>query len=106
MVGRRHSVSTLLKKKQPNFQLIKCVCHSLDIVAHKAMQDLPSNIDKMIRETYNWFTHSSKHQNDFQTLYEMVNKGGWPLKMLSPSSIHWLVTESLIKKTRFLYISV
>ncbi len=59
MVGRQHSVYTLLKQKQPNLQLIRCVCHSLHIVAQKAMQQLPSNIEYMIRETYNWFAHSS-----------------------------------------------
>ncbi len=55
MVGRQPSVYTVLKQKQPNLQLIRCVCHSLDIVAQKAMQQLPSNIEYIIRETYNWF---------------------------------------------------
>lgn len=53
MVGKKHSVFTLLKQIQPNLQLIRCVCHSLDIVANKAMQLLPSNIEYMVRETYN-----------------------------------------------------
>ena len=51
MVGRNHSVFTLLKQKQPSLQLIRCICHSLDIVANKAMQLLPSNIEYMIKET-------------------------------------------------------
>ncbi|CAL8373211.1 unnamed protein product [Arctogadus glacialis] len=61
MVGKNHSVFTLLKQKQPSLQLIRCICHSLDIVAHKAMQLLPSNLDFMIRETYNWFAHPAKN---------------------------------------------
>lgn len=98
MVGRQHSVYTLLKQRQPNLQLIRCVCHSLDIVAQKAMQQLPSNVEYMIRETYNWFAHSSKHQNDYRTLYETINNGGCPLKMLSPSSTRWLVTANCIDR--------
>lgn len=54
----KHSVYTLLKQQQPSLQLIHCACHFLDIVAHKAMQHHPSNLDYMIRETYNWFAHS------------------------------------------------
>ncbi|KAL1252639.1 hypothetical protein QQF64_017332 [Cirrhinus molitorella] len=100
MVGRQHSVYTLLKQKQPNLQLIRCVCHSLDIVAKKAMQQLPSNIEFMIRETYNWFAHSSKRQNDYRNLYETVNNGGCPLKMLSPSSTHWLVIADCIDRVQ------
>lgn len=37
----------------------KGVCHSLDIVANKAMAQLPSNLDYIIRGPYNWFSHSN-----------------------------------------------
>lgn len=52
----------------------------------------------MSRETYNCFAHSSKHQNDYRTLYETVNNGGCPLKMFSPSSTRWLVTAYCIDR--------
>lgn len=63
-----HSVFTLVKQKQHSLHLIHCVCHSLDIVAHKAIQPLPTNLDYMIRETYNWFPHSAKRQSDYNSL--------------------------------------
>lgn len=42
MVGRHHSMYILLKQKQPN---LRCVCHYLDIVAQKAIQQLLSNTE-------------------------------------------------------------
>lgn len=97
MVGRHHSVYTLLKQRQPNLQLIRCVCHSLDITAHKAMKQLPSNIDYLIRETYNWFSHSAKHQTDYKAIYYTVN-GGSPLKLQCLSVTRWLATADCIDR--------
>lgn len=96
MVGKHHSVFTLLKQMQPNLQLIRCVCHSLDIVVNKAMQLLPINIEYMVRETYNWFTHSAKRQYDYKNIYETINNGGCPLKLISPSCTRWLVMADCI----------
>ena len=98
MVGRNHSAFTLLKAKQPSLQLIRCVCHSLDIVAKRAMELLPSNIDFMIRETYNWFAHSSKRQCDYRDVYETICDGEAPLKFISPSSTRWLVVSDCIDR--------
>ncbi|KAA0714107.1 hypothetical protein E1301_Tti022795 [Triplophysa tibetana] len=98
MVGKNHSVFTLLKQIQPNLQLIRCVCHSLDIVANKAMQLLPSNIEYMVRETYNWFVHSAKRQYEYKNIYETINNGGCPLKLISPSCTGWLVMADCINR--------
>lgn len=98
MVGKNHSVFSLLKEKQPSLQLIRCVCHSLDIVANKAMQLLPSNLEYMIRETYNWFAHSAKRQSDYNSIYRAINDGGCPLKLISPSSTRWLVIADCIER--------
>ncbi|KAE8288359.1 hypothetical protein D5F01_LYC12228 [Larimichthys crocea] len=98
MARKHHSVFTLLKQKQPSLQLIRCVCHSLDIVANKAMQLLPSNVEYMIRETYNWFAHSAKRQSDYNSVYKTINDGGCPLKFISSSSTRWLVMSDCIER--------
>ncbi len=100
MVGKHHSVFTLLKQTQPNLQLIRCVCHSLDIVANKAMQLLPSNIEYMVRQTYNLFALSAKRQYDYKNIYETINNGGCPLKLISPSLLitRWLVMADCIDR--------
>ena len=96
MVGKHHSVFTLLKELLPDLKLIRCVCHSLDIVAKKAMDHLPSNVDFMIRETFNWFSHSAKRQSEYKLLFETLNDGLCPLKLLSPCTTRWLgVADSI-----------
>lgn len=98
MVGKHHSVYTLLRERQPTLKLIRCVCHSLDIVAHKAMARLPSHVEYLIRETYNWFAHSSKRQSDYRAVYETINGGEAPLKLLSPSGTRWLATADCVDR--------
>ena len=62
------------------------------------MQLLPSNLDFMIRETYNWFAHSVKRQSDYNSVYKAINDGGCPLKLISPSSTRWLVISGCIER--------
>ena len=62
------------------------------------MQLLPSNLEYMIRETYNWFAHSAKCQNDYNSVYKAINDSGCPLKFISPSSTRWLVISDCIER--------
>lgn len=65
MTGTTNGVHQLLKTitGKDNLVLVRCVCHSLQLaMSHASKQTLPRNIDFLIRETYNWFSHSSKRQ--------------------------------------------
>ena len=69
MVGAHHSVSTFFKQLVPNIVVFKCVCHSLQLAASKVAAVLPSHIDFLIRESYNWFSHSSERLYDYRELH-------------------------------------
>ncbi|XP_078509628.1 uncharacterized protein LOC144769412 [Lissotriton helveticus] len=97
MCGKNHSTYTLLREKQPTLQLVRCICHSLDIVARKAMQSLPSNVKFMVRETYNWFAHSPKRQAVYRDLYQTLD-GGMPLKLISPCETRWLIMVDCVER--------
>lgn len=62
------------------------------------MKLLPSNIEYMVRETYNWFAHSAKRQYEYKNIYETINNGGCPLKLISPSCTRWLVMADCIDR--------
>ncbi|CAD6213969.1 GSCOCG00011117001-RA-CDS, partial [Cotesia congregata] len=49
LCGVNHSLYVLLKKKYPQVQLLKCSCHSLNLVAAKASEQLPSNIEFLFK---------------------------------------------------------
>ncbi|KAJ1200812.1 hypothetical protein NDU88_004633 [Pleurodeles waltl] len=83
MCAKQHSAFTLLRDKQPSLQLVRCICHSLDIIAKKAIRSIPSNVEFMIRETYNWFSTSPKRQDDYRELYLTLD-GGLSLTLISP----------------------
>uniref|UniRef100_H3ADB6 DUF4371 domain-containing protein n=1 Tax=Latimeria chalumnae TaxID=7897 RepID=H3ADB6_LATCH len=97
MCGKNHPVFTILKERQLTLQLVRCVCHSLDIVAQKAMQSLPSNFKFMIKETYNWFVYSAKCQAEYREVCQTLD-GNSPLKMISPSCTRWLVMADCVEQ--------
>ncbi|KAJ1142118.1 hypothetical protein NDU88_008445 [Pleurodeles waltl] len=97
MCGKHHSAFTLLRDKQPSLQLVRCIWHSVDIIAKKAIKSIPSNVEFMIRETYNWFSHSPKRQADYRELYLTLG-GGMPLKLISPCETQWLVMADWVDR--------
>ena len=85
MVGTNHSVSTYFKKIVPDIVMFKCICHSLQLAASKASSVLPAHIDFLVRESYNWFAHSTKRLCDYNELH-MKLADEVPLKLLQLSA--------------------
>ena len=90
MVGRHHSVSSMLKEKVPHLVVVRCICHSLHLAASNASMVLPRHLDYMIRETYNWFSCSAKRQREYATLYAAMNDGSRNIKIPKVASTRWL----------------
>lgn len=83
MVGVNNGVYKKLKENIPALFHIPCVCHSLQlIVSAAASETLPRNVDYLVRETYNWFSHSTLRQMQYKNLYKTINDGHDPLKIV------------------------
>lgn len=70
MTGINNGVHALLKNEtgNENLVLVRCVCHSLQLaLSHASEETLPRNVEFLIRETYNWFSHSSNRRVDYIT---------------------------------------
>lgn len=96
MVGINNGVHAKLKEKHklPGLVLLRCVCHSLQLATSAATKDtLPRNLEFMIKETYNWFSHSSLRQKAYADLYKLINDNKAPLKILPLSETRWLAIE-------------
>ena len=107
MKGEHHSLQSLLKQSIPHLVHISCICHSIDLIAKEAVNKaLPSNIDFLIRESYNWFAHSSQRQAAFKEIFDLVGFSSCSglqenldtadgtqtcLKLISPCTTRWLV---------------
>ena len=99
MTGINSGEFARLKAEVPHLQLIKCVCHSLQLsVSHTACEKLPRHLEFMIKEIYNWFSHSSVRQIKYKELYETINDGAPPLKLIQLSQTRWLSIERAVAR--------
>lgn len=74
MCGINHSLYALLKKEIKDLELFKCVCHTVDKAAEKAETCLPDHIVYMIRETHNWFAHSTIRRHEYLRIYQVFTR--------------------------------
>lgn len=73
LCGKKHSLYTLLKQDAPKLQLIKCVCHALNLAASAAADEFPASIEFLLREIYNWFANSPKRKSEYKALWDTIN---------------------------------
>lgn len=102
MCGEHNSLWSRLREGNPNLILVKCVCHSLDLVAAKSMETMPSALEHMVRESHNYFAHSSNRQAAYRELYSSMLEGctgtAEPPKLLSLSPTRWLAIAECIER--------
>ncbi|XP_076063421.1 SCAN domain-containing protein 3-like [Oratosquilla oratoria] len=89
IVGRHHSLITLLKNDNPEITLIRCVRHSLHLAASKACENLPTVLDFLVRDTHTWFSNSPNRINKYTELYKVL-EDGVPKKVPGLASTRWL----------------
>ena len=121
VAGCNTSLQTLARKKYPSLTHIKCTAHTLDLAAKDAMTKLPCNLEYMIRESYNWFAHSSIRQSEYKKVLDLVGFDSVsvhnmdeeasidgrsenaentkkPLKLISLSTTRWLVIADCLQR--------
>ena len=86
------------EKDIPNLLLIKCTCHSLHLACCHASEELPSHIDYMLRETYNWFHRSALRREAYLEIYKLINDGKEPLQLIPLSGTRWLARSNSVKR--------
>lgn len=70
------------------------MCHSLQIAISEVCREfLPFQLEYLIAETYNWFSRSSMHQQQYRDLYEAIKEGHNPLKIVQACQSRWLSIE-------------
>ena len=72
MIAKDVSLQNYARQEYPNLTHVRCTAHSLDLAAKDAVKFLPSNLEFMIRESYNWFAHSVIRQNEYRQVLDLV----------------------------------
>lgn len=79
--------------------MVRCVCHSVQLAVSCATRDtLPRNIEYLVKETYNWFSHSSKRQIAYKNIYNTINEGEQPLQITRSCDTRWLSVEPAVTR--------
>lgn len=101
MVGINNGVFQILKEEYnlPHLVLNRCVCHSIQLaVSHASQETIPRNIEFLVREIYNWFCLSPSRQDAYKEIYETINVGEKPLKILKMCATRWISIEPAVTR--------
>ncbi|XP_030044942.1 uncharacterized protein LOC115459228 [Microcaecilia unicolor] len=98
MYGKINFVIARFREVCPDIVHIKCICHSIQLSSSRALMVMPSNVEFMIAETYNWFYHSSIRQQKYKQLYECIDVGEEPMKILKLSDTRWLSIATCVQR--------
>lgn len=96
MMGKNNSLATKFKQVIPHLFVMKCVCHSVHLVASNACLKLPREPEDLTRDVYNYLNGSPKRAGllkEFQDYLELK-----PHKILQPSQTRWLSLEAVVKR--------
>lgn len=98
LCGKNHSVFTLFKQENPKIQLVRCICHSIDNAASKAVDEMPACVDYLCREVYNWFCHSTQRRIEYRRLFDILNgKEKVFHNFVQLSNTRWLARFNAVK---------
>ena len=68
MFGEHNSVVSRLKEKIPNIFVMRCICHIAHLRASRACEKLPRTAEELMRDVYNYFSHSAERQEQFRVV--------------------------------------
>ena len=97
MVGRRNSVLSRIKEKQPSIFSLGCVCHLAALCAVAALKKMPISVDDLLIDIAYHFKYSAKRWTEYQQIQGEFSEIQ-PLKILKHCTTRWLSLERCIKR--------
>ena len=97
MVGKRNSVLSRVRERNPDVFSLGCMCHLTALCAAAALKKLPISIDNLLIEVYYHFKHSSKRCEEFRQVLEDFD-GIAPVSVLKHCTTRWLSLERAVKR--------
>lgn len=99
--GRNNSVWTRIKSKSPEAIHLTCICHSLNLVAEVAFNELPSRLSALLKMVPKWFKNSFKRKEQYNELFRAFESCSSTEIKSNPfnsiSTTRWLCRERVIK---------
>lgn len=101
LCGKNKSLFALLKKQNPQLMLVKCTCHSLHLCCSQSSDKIPKTCDFLIKEVYNYFSHSPLRALRYKRAFDLINTGVDSnnfRKLVNISGTRWLSHGAAIKR--------
>lgn len=99
MVGQFNGVHAVLKSEINHLILVPCVCHSIQLaISEVCAEFFPPLLEYLIATSYNWFARSSGRQKSYRSLYNVINDGHDPLRIVQVSQTRWLSVETAVSR--------
>lgn len=96
MVGEFNGLFAKFKSVNKNIFCMRCICHSLHLCASEACKKLPADVEKLAREVYVFFAHSSKRIDEFA---EFQNYAGVKNhKIFRMLEVRWLSFQQVVDR--------
>lgn len=96
MMGKKKGVQALFKRDNPSMLVTGCVCHSLHLCASAACLKLPSTVEDLARDVYNYIGGSPKRLVNFETVQCLAQV---PVhRLLRPSQTRWLSLDAVVHR--------
>ena len=96
MMGTHNSVTSRLKEECADLTIFKCVSHSIHLCASEAAKTLPRACEDLLRNIYNYFTHSAKRTYEFREFQHFCKVK--PHKILHASATRWLSLHEAVAR--------
>ena len=75
---------------------MRCICCTAHLCVLHACEKLPRTAEDIVRDIYNYFCHSAKHQEELKVVQSFCNVE--PHKLLHPCQTRWLSLHSCISR--------
>ena len=96
MFGKNHSVSTCLSEEFPSIVVVKCSCHSCNLVANYAVKAFPEELETTMKVIFAHFSQSSARRRMFKEFQEFAQVEKHVI--LSPGQTRWLSLHNSVKR--------
>ena len=96
MVGEGRSMKTHLLYENPNIFHLGCPCHKFALIAEKACECIPSEIDTLLKKLIAAVHHGTKKGAQFQELQNAFD--GSSLRLLNFCTTRWLSRHECISR--------
>ncbi|XP_064100038.1 uncharacterized protein LOC135210952 [Macrobrachium nipponense] len=96
VMGTVNSVSSRLRQQMPGITIFRCVAHSIHLCSSEAAKTLPRVCEDLIRNIYNFFSHSAKRKYEFREFQYFCQVK--PHKLLHPCATRWLSLHQAVAR--------